>query len=58
MTIIALYVDDFFIFSNSKQETNNLKKQLATKFKIKDLGELKQCLGMRVRIDRENKRLN
>lgn len=50
-TIVALYVDDFFIFSNSDAETNFLKKELSSKFKIKDLGEMKQCLGMRVRID-------
>lgn len=52
-TIIALYVDDFFIFSDSKHETNFLKEQLALKFKIKDLGQMKQCLGMRIRKDKD-----
>lgn len=52
-TIVALYVDDFFIFSNSDAETNFLKKELSLKFKIKDLGQLRQCLGMRVNIDKD-----
>lgn len=47
--IIAIFVDDFFIFSNSPSMTETLKKNLVTNFKIKDLGELKQCLGMRVK---------
>lgn len=38
----------FFIFSNSNNETDYLKNELSNKFKIKDLGELKSCLGMRV----------
>lgn len=49
-TIIAIFVDDFFIFSNSQDMTNDLKKRLMSKFKIKDLGQLKRCLGMRVKI--------
>ncbi|CAH2083465.1 unnamed protein product [Euphydryas editha] len=46
---VALFVDDFFIFSNCKKQTEVLKNELKTKFKIKDLGEIRQCLGMRVR---------
>jgi len=42
VTVIALYVDDFFIFSNNKEETIFLKDKLSSKFKIKDLGEVKQ----------------
>jgi hypothetical protein len=30
--------------------TNELKKSLMSKFKIKDLGQLKQCLGIRVKM--------
>lgn len=47
-TIIALYVDDFFIFSNDYKEVNYLKKVLGSNFKIKDLGNIRQCLGMRI----------
>jgi len=38
ITVIALYVDNFFIFSNNKEETVFLKDKLNSKFKIKDLG--------------------
>jgi hypothetical protein len=48
--IIAVFVDDFFIFSNSETMTGELKKSLMSKFKIKDLGQLKQCLGIRVKM--------
>lgn len=41
MTVIALYVDDSFIFSNDEQETERLKKALQSKFKLKDLGVTK-----------------
>lgn len=44
----------FFVFSNCKVETNNLISVLNTNFQIKDLGQVKQCLGMRVNIDSKN----
>lgn len=53
-TIICIYVDDFFIFSNNDKETDSLKMRLGEMFKIKDLGEVKNCLGMNVKFDREN----
>ncbi|GBP23594.1 Retrovirus-related Pol polyprotein from transposon TNT 1-94 [Eumeta japonica] len=45
-TIVTLFVDDFFVFSNDVKETNYLKHALASKFKIKDLGEIRKCLGV------------
>lgn len=53
-TIVTLYVDDFFIFSNDALETENLKKVLSSNFKLKDMGEVKQCLGMNVNADKNN----
>lgn len=53
-TYIALFVDDFFIFSNCKEEVDHLKKHLNVRFKLKDLGQLRKCLGMNVKIN-ENK---
>ncbi|KAJ8709817.1 hypothetical protein PYW08_000038 [Mythimna loreyi] len=50
-TFIALFVDDFFVFSNCTKELDYLKSQLSTSFKLKDLGELRQCLGMNVKIE-------
>ena len=34
-TIVALYVDDFFVFSNDDTECKNLKSVLESKFKVK-----------------------
>lgn len=46
--IIALYVDDFFIFYNSDELANKLKTSLKAHFTIKDLGEVKHMLGIKV----------
>lgn len=54
-TIMAVYVDDFFIFSNCNNESEHLKKILSGQFKIKDLGEVKQCLGINVKFDKQEK---
>lgn len=54
ITIIAVYVDDFFIFSNNENETNRLKSELSSKFKITDLGRIKECIGMQVDYDFDN----
>lgn len=51
-TYIALFVDDFFVFSNCTKEVSYLKNQLSASFKLKDLGQLKQCLGMNVNIEK------
>lgn len=48
LTVVALYVDDFFIFSNDVNNTNMLKEYLNAQFKVKDLGEARQSLGVRI----------
>ncbi|KAK9873393.1 hypothetical protein WA026_022456 [Henosepilachna vigintioctopunctata] len=55
ITIIALYVDDFFVFSNDINESVNLKSCLKSKFKVKDLGHAKQILGVKITRDQDNK---
>jgi histone deacetylase 1/2 len=52
--IIALYVDDFFIFYNCDWEKNTLLKILQSHFNVKDLGEIKTCLGMKIERDWNN----
>lgn len=44
----------FFVFSGSEQETSLLKESLSSEFKIKDLGFVQNCLGMRVIVDKKN----
>lgn len=57
-TVVTLYVDDFFIFSNDIRETKHLKDVLASNFKIKDLGEVKKCLGVNVTVDKSKKTIS
>lgn len=58
LIIIAIYVDDFFVFSNSKMEKQKLINQLKEEFDVKDLGPVTNCLGMKVNRDRNNGTLN
>lgn len=50
--IIGLYVDDFLIFSNNETETEKLKNVLGSEFKLKDLGPVRQYLGMRINLSK------
>lgn len=43
-----MYVDDFFLASNTMTILKTLKKLLAKKYKIKDLGEVKIIIGWQI----------
>jgi len=49
--IVAIYVDDILILSNPKHKRSlrQLKAELKTRFKMKDLGPVKRYLGIEVR---------
>jgi hypothetical protein len=47
--LIIAYVDDFIVMSNSKKMFVNLKGELMIKFKMEDLGDVKLCLGIRIK---------
>ena len=47
--MIAIYVDDFLIFYKDATKLNDLKKTLCTKFKMKDMGSAKGCIGIRIK---------
>ncbi|CAH2089057.1 unnamed protein product [Euphydryas editha] len=53
LTIIALYVDDFYIFSSCKSEKTKLINLLKSEFECKHLGSIQNCLGISVRRDRK-----
>lgn len=53
IVISALYVDDFFHFFNDAEELKKVKDALNKKYKIKDLGETKDCLGVRITRNRK-----
>lgn len=52
---IVLYVDDLLICCSDQNTLNGIKMSLASEFKMKDLGEVKCFMGMRIKIDRELK---
>jgi hypothetical protein len=51
--IIAVYVDDLIILSNDIHLMQKTKDTLLKTFKMKDLGEINKCLGMRITRDRK-----
>lgn len=51
---VALFVDDFFVFYNCQNMYKEMLNVLVTNFRIKDLGEIKQCLGMRVNVNNDS----
>ncbi|KAL6311476.1 hypothetical protein AAG906_012064 [Vitis piasezkii] len=48
MTLFIVYVDDIIITGDDEEGIGNLKKLLAREFEIKDLGQLRYFLGMKV----------
>jgi hypothetical protein len=56
--LVALYVDDFFVFHNSPEEACKLKNVLKQNFRMKDLGPAAQVLNcMEIKRDVEKKTL-
>lgn len=47
-TIIIVYVDDLIIASASLRKMAQIKEKLKKQFKLKDLGKIKDILGMRI----------
>ena len=57
LMIIALYVDDMLIASNSKKMLRLEKNALKEKFRMRDLGDAHYCLGIQITRDRVNKKM-
>jgi hypothetical protein len=55
--ILLLYVDDMLVVGSNMQHINFLKNKLANSFSMKDLGDAKKILGMRITRDRKNHKL-
>ncbi|CAL8992131.1 unnamed protein product, partial [Prunus brigantina] len=49
---LLLYVDDMLVACKSKVEIERLKTQLSNEFEMKDLGEARKILGMKIERDR------
>lgn len=54
MIFIAIYVDDVLCFTNCMKMKHELYNILTTNFKMKDLGEAKFCLDLRITHDKVN----
>jgi hypothetical protein len=46
--LVAIYVDDFLIFYKQKNELEGICEFLNNNFKMKDIGEAKSCIGIRI----------
>ena len=57
VVFLVLYVDDIFLIGNNVETLSNVKKWLAEKFQMKDLGEASYVLGIQILRDRKNKLL-
>ena len=48
VTILILYVDDILLCGDDEKEIANVKMQPLSEFKMKDLGVVKQFMGLNV----------
>ena len=55
--ILLLYIDDMLIIGHDSSKTDRLKRELSKSFSMKDLGSMKQILGMKISRDRKNRKL-
>jgi hypothetical protein len=55
--ILLLYVDDMLIAGSDMEQIDELKRELALEFEMKDLGAAGQILGMKIARNREERTL-
>ena len=55
VVMLILYVDDILLAGNDKGKLDEVKMKLSLAFKMKDLGEPENFLGMKIFRDKENK---
>ena len=55
--IIILYVDDILIIGQDSSKIDRLKREFSKSFSIKDLGSVKQIIGMKISHDQKNRKL-
>jgi hypothetical protein len=54
---VALYVDTMLLIGNNMDTINKVKKNLSSKFDMKDLGEYNFILGMNIKRDRATRNI-
>ena len=55
VVMLILYVDDILLTDNDREKLEEIREKLCLVFKMKDLGEPENFLGMRIIRDRQNK---
>ncbi|CAI7851030.1 unnamed protein product [Closterium sp. NIES-53] len=55
LVLFLVYMDDILLFSSSMKEIQKVQQQLMKNFKCKNLGEVKNCLGMTVERDLDHR---
>uniref|UniRef100_A0AAV1V3K5 Integrase catalytic domain-containing protein n=1 Tax=Peronospora matthiolae TaxID=2874970 RepID=A0AAV1V3K5_9STRA len=54
-SLVIIHVDDLMLFARTQEHIDDIKRALKTEFSIKELGELKYCLGIELTRDRKSK---
>ena len=57
ITIVAVHVNDLIILTKTNEEMKRIKSQLATRFEMKDMGDLHYCLGGKVKQHKGQRRV-
>ena len=55
LSIVAAYVDDLIMATRTDEEMQEVKQQLQSQFKMKDMGELHHCLGITISYHQSDK---
>ncbi len=55
--IVVIWVDDLIITGSNVKTVADFKRAISRRFKMKDLGALRWILGMEIRRDRPNRRI-
>lgn len=50
--MVAIYVDDFLLFYKDEGQLDGIRVFLNQKFRMKDLGPVKECIGIRINLRR------
>jgi len=57
LSIVAIYVDDLILITETVEEMQQIKSSLASRFMMKDMGQLHYCLGINININEKGQQL-
>ena len=53
LAVIAVYVDDLILLTQAADDMRDINRLLETQFRMKDMGDLHNCLGIGVKYDKK-----